>query len=213
MLHATYYLCKTCVMDDFTIDSLHAVEKEMISEIQKILKAVNVSSTAEINEHVLLKLSKHPLANTVLRLVKLLEKNMNICKSAAGKIDHLKSEQIVNQKQLLEIQQEKMGSVQQTVKTELKSWTNILKDNNQKNQITIRSVKEAVKSVNEEEKRARNFRFGYPDMYSASVQPELGPVVDTWKRLRRRLPTTPTAQSQRLRTMWEPSRLSTPQYE
>merc|ERR1712023_309292 len=102
------------------------------------------------------KLNKNSLSDIILRLVNLCEKNVNTCKSAASKLDQMKTEQIENQKKLLEFQQERIDSVQQTVKTELKSWADVVKKGNSSNkQLTAQSVKEAVRSVNDEEKRSK----------------------------------------------------------
>ena len=136
------------------------MEKEFSSEMAKILKTAKVNSTTELNENVLLKLTKNPLADIIVRLVNLCEKNLNTCKSAASKLDQMKTAQIESQKKLLEIQQERIDSVQQTVKTELKSWADVVKkgyDSNKLKQLTTQSVKEAVKSVNDEEKRSKCF--------------------------------------------------------
>jgi len=149
---------------DFTVESLHAMEKDMNSEFQKLLKAVNVTSASDLSETVLLKLNKNPLANTILRLVNVLEKNLNICKSAASKIDNLKSEQIENQKKLLEVQQEKMDSVQKTVQTEMKSWSDIVKKNCEKSAPSLNSMKKVVQSVVQDDVRSKNFIiYGAPE--------------------------------------------------
>ena len=89
----------------------------MKSEIQKVLKAVNVSTTSELNETVMMqKLNKNPLAKFVETLTNLIEKNIELCKSAAGKIDQLKSEKMADQKLLIEIQQGQINPVQDAVK-------------------------------------------------------------------------------------------------
>ena len=51
-----------------------------------------------------------------------------------------------------------MSSVQKTVKTELqKSWVDVAKKNiAQSKAVTAKTVKEAVRAVNEEEERAKN---------------------------------------------------------
>ena len=136
------------------------MEKDFSSEMAKVLKTAKVKSTTELNDNVLLKLTKNPLADIIVRLVNLCEKNLNTCKSAASKLDQMKTAQIESQKKLLEIQQERIDSVQQTVKTELKSWADVVKkgnDSNKLKQLTTQSVKEAVKSVNDEEKRSKCF--------------------------------------------------------
>ena len=139
----------------------------MKSEIQKVLKAVNVSTTSELNETVMMqKLNKNPLAKFVETLTNLIEKNIELCKSAAGKIDQLKSEKIADQKLLIEIQQGQINSVQDTVKSEMKTWADIAKKNtNQRSgkQLTENSVKQAVRIVNEEERKSKNLMiYGYP---------------------------------------------------
>ena len=93
-------------------------------EIQKVLKSVNVTSAAEINETVLMRLNKNPLAKFVESLMNVIEKNVDLCKAAAGKIDQLKTEKIADQKLLLKFQQGEAKSVQETVKSEMKSWAN-----------------------------------------------------------------------------------------
>ena len=142
---------------DFSIESLHTLESDITGELQTVLKTAKVTSTGELNENVLMKLSKNSLTDITLRLVKLYEKNLKTCKSAAIKLDQLKTEQIENQKKLLQIQEKKIDSVHQTVKTELKSWADVAKTGLTSKQITARTVKEAVRSVNDDEKRSRCF--------------------------------------------------------
>ena len=52
------------------------MENEMNLEIRKILRAVNVSSAAEVYENVVMKRNKRPLAKYVESLVNLVDKNM-----------------------------------------------------------------------------------------------------------------------------------------
>ena len=130
---------------------------DITGELQTVLKTAKVTSTVELNENSLMKLSKNSLTDIALRLVKLYEKNLNTCKSAAIKLDQLKTEQIENQKKLLQMQETKIDSVHQTVKTELKSWADIAKKGIASNTVTANTVKEAVRSVNDEEKRSRCF--------------------------------------------------------
>ena len=139
----------------------------MSSEIQRVVKAVNVSCTAEVNESVLMKLNKNPLAKMVENLLNLIEQNVELCKSAAGKIDQLQSEKIDDQKMLIEMQKNQMNAVQDTVKCEIKSWADVVKkNNNQRNvkQLTENSVKQAVRAVNEEKRRSKNLMiYGCPE--------------------------------------------------
>ena len=142
---------------DFSVESLHAMERDMGSEILKLMKAVNVSSASEINQTNLQKLNKGPLSSFLLSMVGLFEKNVDLCKSAAVKCDHLKSEQIELQKQLIKTQQDQINSVQKTVQTEMKTWADVATKNlTQSKAVTTKAVKEAVRTANEEEERSKN---------------------------------------------------------
>ena len=77
------------------------MEKEFSSEMAKVLKMAKVKSTTELNDSVLMNLTKKPLADIIMRLVNLCEKNLNTCKSAVGKLDEMKTAQIESQKWLL----------------------------------------------------------------------------------------------------------------
>ena len=137
--------------------SLHTVEKQMNRKKQEVLKAVRISSGALLNHTALMKLNKDPLAILVEDLFKLLDSNLEMCKSAASKIDELKSEQLHTQKQLLHVKEEQLKSVENVVKTEMQSWADVAKKNiNQDSTVSTKAVKEAVKSVNAEELRSRN---------------------------------------------------------
>ena len=57
------------------------------------LRTLNAFSVTEITESVLIaKLHKNPLAKIFINLLNLVEKNIDLCKSAAGEMDAMKSE-------------------------------------------------------------------------------------------------------------------------
>ena len=142
---------------DFSVESLHTAEKDIESEIRKLMKAVGASSPSDINQSSLQKLNKAPLQTFLVNIVSLYDKNISLCKSAAAKCDQLKSEQIELQKQLINAQNDQIAAVQKTVKTEMKSLADIAKKNlTQSKVVTAKTVKEAVRAVNEEIERSRN---------------------------------------------------------
>lgn len=108
---------------DFTVNSLNKIEKDIFATMNQVLKAANVQTVEELNHTVLMKVNKDPLAKFVENLAKLWKNNVELCKAAAGKIDDLKSEQITSQKMLVGLQQQQLHAVQDTVKTEMKSWS------------------------------------------------------------------------------------------
>ncbi|KAL5261209.1 hypothetical protein ACHWQZ_G007050 [Mnemiopsis leidyi] len=142
---------------DFTVESLHTTEKKLNSEMVRLMKAVNVSSVADLKKSALNKLNKGPLVDFLENLVELFDNNLNLCKAAASSVDELKSKVMDSQNQLLKRQQEDLLSVKDTVQTEMKSWADVVKKSDkQTRQLTAKSVKEAVKAVNEEEERSKN---------------------------------------------------------
>ena len=121
------------------------------------MKAVNVSSPSDVSQNALNKLTKGPLITFFLSMLKMYEKNVSMCKSAAAKLDHMKNEKINLQKQLIDFQSEQMNSVKKTVETEMKTWAEVAKKNiTQSKVVTTKTVKEAVRAANEEEERSKN---------------------------------------------------------
>ena len=150
---------------DFSVSKLHELQMEMEAVSLNILTEGKVSRLSELVASSLAKSKKDILADIIVNLVQVFEKNMNLCKIAAEKIDDLKTEQIDQQKKLLALQNSKMNSMQTAVtselKQEIKSWSDIVKKNNSKMQsdqlsITKKSVQQVIRNVNEEERRSKN---------------------------------------------------------
>ena len=81
---------------DFTVESLHAMEKKLRLVMSPILKETKSTSASEIGITALMKLNKNMLAEFLVSLAKNYEDNLENCKSAAGAIDVLKTTQIKN---------------------------------------------------------------------------------------------------------------------
>ena len=110
-----------CVMD-FSVHRLHSFEEKMSKLFSTLTTEAKVSSLSELNEAALMKLNKNSLVTSILSLVVHFEENVSICKSAAGKIDELKTEQIGLQSKLIGLQTGQMDSLKSTVKAELLYW-------------------------------------------------------------------------------------------
>ena len=82
----------------FTVEYLQTMEKEMKSSTQQILKSTKSSFLAEMNYSCIMKLNKDVIAKCLEGCLKLFEKNIEACKSAASEIDKLKTEQIKKRK-------------------------------------------------------------------------------------------------------------------
>ena len=151
----------------------------MKKTLSEVLTEVKVSKLSELNEESLLKLQKKPLASMIISLVNVFEMNLSICKSAAERIDELKSEQIELQKNLIAIQNHQIESVKATVKSEmnngLKSWSDVVKKNTsqvQSNLLTTtkKTVKQVMEKVNEEERKSANLMiYGLPEVENEEI--------------------------------------------
>ena len=75
-LYTPSLLRANCVMD-FFLESLQNLEMDIAGELQTMLKTAKVTSTVELNENSLMKLSKNSLTDIAIRLAKLYEKNLN----------------------------------------------------------------------------------------------------------------------------------------
>ncbi len=109
-------------------------------------------------------MNKDTLATAVEKFSKLLVSNIELCKHAAGTIDKLKSEQLVYQKNVIEQQQNQLDSVKKTVQTEMKSWSDVVKKNCESSTTSVKSIKNVVKSVVQDDVRSKNFIvYGVPE--------------------------------------------------
>ena len=132
------------------------MERDLNTALNIITKTSKVDNVDNLNRTVLMRCNKDPLADWVEQLSKLLNNNIGLFKAAAGKIDKLQSEQIANQNKLIAIQQNKLDAVQDTVKTEMKSYSDIVKKNCD-TAPSVKIVKKAIKSVVDESDRNRSF--------------------------------------------------------
>ena len=147
-----------CVMD-FSVGSLHKMEKELNNVTKQILKCCKVQSVEEVNPSLMLKPAVHKdvLANFVEKLLKLSVDNLELCKNAAVKIDKLKSERIEIQKTVVDLQQTQLKeqaekvretvvtSVQDSVKTEMRTWSDIVQKNVKTTQNSVATVQKVVR--------------------------------------------------------------------
>ena len=74
------------------MDSLHNIEKDLNAAFNFVLKSAKVGDAEKLNETVMMKMHKGPLINCVEKLFGLLKSNIELCRSAAGKIDRLQAD-------------------------------------------------------------------------------------------------------------------------
>ena len=155
----------------FSVEQLHTVEREIRSLAEKVLKVSKLSSTADLNQTALMKLNKNVLAEHLEGFVQLFERNLELCKSAASEVDQLKSDQIKTQSEIIELQKAEVGSVKETLTTEMNSWADVVKKScSQTNIVTLKAMENAVRSVNAEDERAKNFIHGFKEAADGTTE-------------------------------------------
>ena len=155
------------------------MEQELTVSLKNVLKASKVSSVDELSHSGLMKMNKDNLVTFVQSLSKQLPKSIDICKAAAGKIDDMKTQEIETTKKIVKLQEEQLDSVQNTVNTEIQSWSEIVQKNCVKSSATVRTVQQAVKSVVEEETRSKNFIiYGAKDWVTEDLSATVDEVFD-----------------------------------
>ena len=108
-------------------------------------------------------LLKQTNKDTVLKLVNVLtsslKRSSDLLRAAGADIDQLQSNQIKLQSELLsekektvESKNEELREIKKTMKTEMKSWADIVSKNVKSAEITPKVIKEAVKSAVEEDR-------------------------------------------------------------
>ena len=140
------------------MDSLHNIENDLSAALSFVLKSAKIDNDGDLNHTSLMKMNKDPLANCVEKLFRLLKSNLELCKSAAGKIDRLQADCIQSKTELIALQQGKLDAVQSTVKKEMRSWSEIVQKNSEKSSVqSVHNVKQVVKSFVDESDRSRSF--------------------------------------------------------
>ena len=153
--------CTVCCGMAFSVNRLHTSEKNLKAKISELLKISKATSVTSLSDSMLDKVKKPDLIKVIRSFISVCEENIDLCRSAAEKIDELKDSNLTSQRELIECQKSETNSIQTAVKSELKTWSDVVKKNikqseTQQCQVTKKSVKEAIATVNEEEKRAKN---------------------------------------------------------
>lgn len=123
---------------DFTINTLHKLEEDiqncsdLVAEKLKCCKLENVSRDLLKSKSV----TKDILMDILLNMGPLISRSRSVLRSAIAKLDEQKSELLDNQKHLLQRQNEvinlqkmKLDTVQETVQQEIKTFSDIVKEN------------------------------------------------------------------------------------
>ena len=138
----------------YTPGCLNDVMKSMEKCFAAVFKSTKCKQLSDIKESALMKpdVYKRDLASAVVNLVGVLDLIQNVLPSAGTKMEELQSELIASQKSEINLQKELISSrsgqleeVQSTVKNEIKTFSDIVKDGCKASVVTKETIHHAVK--------------------------------------------------------------------
>ena len=152
------------------MENVQKMDRDLNSVVKQIMRSCKVQSVDEVTHTLLMKpsaCSKDALASFVEKLLKLSTSSLELCQNAVVNVDRLKSERIEIQQTVIDLQQKQLShvrdavqsSVKDSVKTEISSWSDIVKKNMKSASVTasVATVQKAVRSAVEENVRSNNF--------------------------------------------------------
>ncbi len=144
---------------DYSLERLYDLEKDLDKILQNIKGTIKVNNVDQLSQSVLMKQTKDILVGFVKDLANVSRSCKSVLQSAAAKIDELKSDQVSNQKKLIEMQDKLINSKNEQlseVTSEIKTWSDVVKKNPGKAVSEVK-IKQAVKSVAVEDDRSKCF--------------------------------------------------------
>ena len=170
---------------EFSVSTLHELEKQIEDLSDSVSAKLNCRKLEDLT-HDLFKpkgVTKDVITEIVLKMGSMICQSRTVLRSAAEKLDQQKSEQIKTQNELIQCKSGKLTSVKETVKTEMKLFTDVVKNNTVASEISPAKIKMAVKSAITEDDRSKNFIiFGAPEELECEEQEmsERSLVGDIW---------------------------------
>ena len=158
---------------EFSVSILHELEKQIEDLSDSVSAKLNCRKLEDLT-HDLFKpkgVTKDVITEIVLKMGSMICQSRTVLRSAAEKLDQQKSEQIKTQNELIQCKSGKLTSVKETVKTEMKLFTDVVKNNTVASEISPAKIKMAVKSAITEDDRSKNFIiFGAPEELECEEQ-------------------------------------------
>ena len=158
---------------EFSVSTLHELEKQIEDLSDSVSAKLNCRKLEDLT-HDLFKpkgVTKDVITEIVLKMGSMICQSRTVLRSAAEKLDQQKSGQIKTQNELIQCKSGKLTSVKETVKTEMKLFTDVVKNNTVASEISPAKIKMAVKSAITEDDRSKNFIiFGAPEELECEEQ-------------------------------------------
>ena len=162
-------------VQEFSLKSVKCIEYDLE---KSLLQTVKVKRVEDLSQQLLKQSNKDVLIRLISTLSGALSSSQKLLNTAAVKVEVLKSENILCQKELLNAKNEilsckneQLSAVKTTVASEMKIWSDVVKENCTKSSpVTHKKIKEAVKSAVSEEDRLLNVMvFGLNELEEDDV--------------------------------------------
>ena len=118
---------------EFSLDSVHDMDVELENVLKQMRGALNITDIGNMNPPGLMKQNKDTLVKFVRSLTDIVSRSQLVLKSAAAKIDELKSDNLKTQGSLINLQNdmiqknsEQLDSVKNAVQSEIKTWATVV---------------------------------------------------------------------------------------
>jgi hypothetical protein len=136
---------------DLSISALHDLEDQIQTVFDSVTETSKCKKITEQDKAMFVKPNKEVLANLLIKVTSVLSKSKTVLRAAAARFDELSSDQAINQKRLIQMQDELLlkkseqaEAVHATVKTEIMSFSNVVKQTCSE-RITPKKLQKAVK--------------------------------------------------------------------
>ncbi len=136
---------------DFSISVLHDLEDKIQTVFDSVTNAAKCKQITELDKAMLMKQNKEILATLLINVSGVVSQSKAVLRAAAARFDELSSDQVANQKRLIQMQDkllmtksEQVEAVQATVKTEMKSYCDVVKQTCSE-RMTPKKLQKAVK--------------------------------------------------------------------
>lgn len=173
------------VDNDYQIEDIHEMLEEISETLTGTTKSVKCDDPENLEPHMFMKMTKEKMSHLIVDMADTIRRSSIWLKKTSGKVDELKNELIDTQKwdirqkkELLDAKEAQLQSFQTTVKTEMKSYCAAFTTGKQ---ITSQeSLKEAMKSVVQEEDRSKNLMlFGVKEEETKGIEGTVAAIFES----------------------------------
>lgn len=150
---------------EFSVKTLHELEDNFQHFSDEVSESLKCTSLAKVTREMLSSrnVTKDNLIEFVLKMRDLIKTSRSVLRSASEHIDEQKSDLTITKTKLIDVQEtlvknydKKLDVVQETVKSEMMTFSDVVKKNCSGENFTPAKLKKVVKSVFDDDERPRN---------------------------------------------------------